>query len=177
MFTTFNNFVGIGTYAVIAVVLSIWLLIFLGETKNKYYAFLKKHSFHFAFLLALSGMAGSLIYSDVFKLPPCYYCWWQRIFMYPQVIILGVALYLKDLKIWITAIILSSIGALFSIYHISLQAGIRASGTPCEALGGVSCTKVDVLIFDWLTIPMMCLVLFVGILTFAYLAHRKDAHA
>lgn len=171
----FNTVVGIGTLLVIGVILSIWLLMFLQETQNKYFRFLKKHSFHFAFLLALGALVGSLTYSNIFMFPPCTYCWWQRIFMYPQVILFAVGIYLKDMKVWITGIILSLIGASFSIYHIILQAGIRSSGAPCEALGGVACTKIDVLIFGWLTIPMMCLVLFLGILTFAFISHRKDS--
>ena len=173
MFNTFNTLVGIGTIAIVLVIISIWLLVFLRETKNAYFAFLKKHSFHFAFLLALGGVLGSLIYSDFFKLPPCYFCWWQRIFMYPQLVIFGVALYLKDMKMWLTGMILSGIGALFSIYHLLIQSGVVGPSAACDA-GAVSCAKIDVLIFDWITIPMMCLVLFVGILTFAYIAHRKD---
>lgn len=170
----FNTSVGIGTLIVIAVIISIWLLIFLQETQNRYFQFLKKHSFHFAFLLALGAILGSLTYSEILKFPPCTYCWWQRIFMYPQAVLFAVGIYLKDMKVWITGIILSLIGASFSLYHILLQAGIRASGAPCEALGGVACTKIDVLVFGWLTIPMMCLVLFIGILTFAYISHRKN---
>lgn len=175
MLTSFNTFVGIGTIAILIITLSIWLLMFLQETTNPYFLFLKKHSFHFAFLLALGAIIGSLTYSELFGFAPCTFCWWQRIFMYPQAILFAVGIYLKDMKVWITGIILSLIGASFSIYHILLQAGIRASGAPCEAVGGVACTKIDVLVFGWLTIPMMCLVLFIGILTFAYISHRKNA--
>jgi disulfide bond formation protein DsbB len=172
MLSTFNTFVGIGTIGIILVTLSIWLLIFLQETNNHYFVFLKKHSFHFAFLLALGAIIGSLTYSDIFMLPPCYFCWWQRIFMYPQVIVFATGIYLKDLKVWITGIILSAIGALFSIYHILIQSGIVGPSGAC-AQGAVSCAKIDVLIFGWITIPIMCLTLFIGILTFAYISHRK----
>lgn len=175
MINTFNTIVGGGTLFIILIVLSIWLLLFLQETSNRYFLFLKKHSFHFAFLLAFGAIVGSLTYSEIFGFAPCTFCWWQRIFMYPQAILFAVGIYLKDMKVWITGIILSLIGASFSIYHILLQAGIRASGAPCEASGGVACTKIDVLIFGWLTIPMMCLTLFIGILTFAYISHRKQA--
>lgn len=175
MINVFNNLVGIGTIITLLITVSIWTLLFLQETKNNYFVFLKKYSFHFAFLLSLGGLLGSLTYSNIFLLPPCTFCWWQRIFMYPQVILFAVGIYLKDIKVWITSIILSGIGASFSIYHILLQAGIRSSGAPCEALGGVACTKIDVLVFGWLTIPMMCLVLFIGILTFAYISHKKTA--
>lgn len=170
-----NTFVGIGILVILMLTLSIWILLFLGETENSYFHFLKKHSFHFSFLLALAAVIGSLTYSELFKLPPCTFCWWQRIFMYPQVVVLGIGIWLKDIKIWLTSIILSAIGITFSISHILLQAGIRQSSGACLE-SGVSCTKIDVLVFGWITIPIMCFVLFVGILTFAYIAHKKNPH-
>ena len=174
MLQTFNTLVGIGTIGIILITLSIWLLMFLQETENIYFHFLKKHSFHFAFLLALGAIIGSLSYSEVFGFAPCTFCWWQRIFMYPQLIVFATGIYLKDIKVWITGIVLSLIGASFSIYHILLQSGIIGPSGAC-ALSPVSCTKIDVLIFGWITIPIMCLTLFVGILTFAYISHRRQA--
>jgi disulfide bond formation protein DsbB len=174
MFTFFNTLIGIGIIIIGLVTLSVWILAFLQETENRYYRFLKKYSLGIAWIIALGATLGSLAYEFIFALPPCTYCWWQRIFMYPQVVILGIGLYLKDLKVIYSSIILSIIGASFSVYHILLQAGIRSSGLPCE-LNGVSCTKIDILIFGWITIPIMCLIAFIGIITFAYLAHKKTA--
>lgn len=172
--TFWNTLIGIGTIAIIVLVASILILLFLKETENTYFHFLKKHSFHFAFLLAFGGVIGSLTYSEIFHFLPCTFCWWQRIFMYPQAVVFATGIYLKDLKIWLTGIILSIIGACFSVYHILLQAGYISPSGAC-ATTGVSCTKIDVLIFGWITIPIMCLILFVGILTFAYIAHKKTA--
>lgn len=174
MFSLFNTFVGIGIIITALVILSVWILLFLQETDNIYYRFIHKKSLILAWIIALGATVGSLAYEFAFGLPPCTYCWWQRIFMYPQVIILGVGAYFKNAQAWISSIILSLIGAGFSAYHIMLQTGIRSSGLACE-LNGVSCTKIDVLIFGWITIPIMCLVAFLGILTFAYLAHKKTA--
>ncbi len=174
MLNTFNTFVGIGTTGVVLITLSMWLLMFLKETENAYFHFLKKHSFHFAFLLALGAIAGSLSYSEIFKFAPCTFCWWQRIFMYPQAIVFATGIYLKDLKVWITGIALSLIGLVFSTCHILIQTGIVGPTGAC-ATGGASCAAIDVMIFGWITIPIMCFVLFVGILTFAYVSHRKNA--
>lgn len=174
MLESFNTLVGIGTLGILALTISIWLLLFLQETSNKYFQFLKKHGFHFAFLLALGAIIGSLTYSEIFRLPPCVFCWWQRIFMYPQLVIFATGIYLKDLKVWITGIILSAIGAIFSTVHILIQSGIIGPSGACIE-GGVSCAKIDILIFGWMTMPMMCLILFFGILTFAYIAHHKNA--
>ena len=172
--TIFNTIVGIGIISIIVGIVLVFAMIFLQETDSKLFRWIKKHSLTIAFLLALGGMIGSLIYSNVFMFAPCEFCWWQRIFLYPQVIILGVAAWYRDVRIGTISIILSVIGICISIYHVLLQAGAVGSGAAC-ALTGVSCTRIDVLIFGWITIPIMCLVLFVGILTFAYLAHRKEA--
>ena len=174
MLPFFNTLVGIGIIVIIIVVLVILALLFLGETDSKPFRFLKHHSFLFAFLLALGAVFGSLMYSEVFHFAPCVFCWWQRIFMYPQVIILAVALWFRDTRVWLTSIILSVIGACFSIYHILIQSGIVGPSAACSTLG-VSCEKIDVLIFGWITIPIMCLVLFIGILMFSYIAHKKTA--
>lgn len=173
MFEFFNTLIGIGTLVTIGVSVSLWTLLFLQETKNSYFQFLKRHSFSFAFLLSLGAILGSLTYSEIFRLVPCTFCWWQRIFMYPQAIILATGIYLKDTKIWITSIILSSIGACFSIYHILIQSGIVGPSGAC-ATAGVSCAQIDFTVFGWITMPIMCLSLFVGILTFAYISHRKN---
>lgn len=171
----FNTIAGIGTLFFGIITISVWILSFLQETKNHYFLFLKNYSFPIALFISISAVVGSLSYEFIFGFPPCTFCWWQRIFMYPQVIILGIGTVTKDIKMWVASILLAIIGASFSIYHTIIQLGIRSSGLPCEALGGVSCTKIDVLVFGWLTIPIMCLILFIGILTFAYLAHKKNA--
>lgn len=176
MITTWNTALGIGVIALMVLIASVWLLALLGETNNRYIGFLKKYSMHAGFLLSLGAVIGSLTYSEIFHLPPCTFCWWQRIFMYPQVIILATGIWFKEKRFWITSIILSIIGIAFSISHILLQAGIRHSTGACLE-SGVSCTKIDVLVFGWLTIPIMCGTLFVGILTFAYLAHRTEKTA
>lgn len=174
MFNIFNALVGIGIILGLLLIISVWVLRFLQETDNVYYQFLTKHSLVIAFIFALGATTGSLLYEFVFKLPPCTFCWWQRIFMYPQVIFLGVSIYLKDTKAWLSAILLSIIGSFFSIWHILLQTGIRSGGEACD-VAGVSCTSIDVIIFNWITIPIMCLIAFIGILTFMFLYHKKTA--
>ena len=169
----FNTLVGIGTIAIIVALASLYAMVLLGETDSKPFHFFKRHAGLFAFFLATGGMIGSLIYSDIFHFAPCVFCWWQRIFLYPQSVILGVALWKRTRDPWLPSIILSAIGICFSTYHVLLQSGIIGPSGAC-ATTGVSCTKIDVLIFGWLTIPIMCLIMFAGILTFAFVAHRKS---
>src|SRR5699024_12759208 len=70
---------------------------------------------------ALLATGGSLYYSEILDYPPCELCWFQRIFMYPLVIIYGTALIKKDIKIALSEVFLSEIGLCISIYHYELQ--------------------------------------------------------
>ena len=45
-----------------------------------------------AWLVALLATVGSLYFSEIAGFVPCTLCWYQRIAMYPLVVILGVAL-------------------------------------------------------------------------------------
>src|SRR3990167_9356357 len=61
--------------------------------------FFGKRALLFSFLVALIATSGSLFYSDVAVYEPCKLCWYHRIFMYPQVIILGIALIVRDERV------------------------------------------------------------------------------
>ena len=172
MLTIFNTIVGVGIILAILGIVGVFAMMFLGETKSALFQWIKKYSVHIGFLIAFAGVFGSLMYSEVFKFAPCTFCWWQRIFLYPQVIVFGLGAYYHEKKIWITGVVLSLIGICFSAYHVLLQAGIVGANAACVT-SGVSCEKIDVLIFGWITIPIMCLVLFASILTVSYVAHRE----
>lgn len=125
-----------------------------------------------AFLVALGGMVGSLFYSNFAQFQPCLLCIWQRIFLYPQVIILALALIAKDERVRKYAIALSSIGAIIAIYHTYLQFG----GTDvinCAA-SGVGCEHVYFIEYGYVTIPTMALTAFVLIILFLLFKKPRD---
>lgn len=139
--------------------------------KSKVYLWLGKYSIHLAFTLALSGIIGSLTYSEIIGLQACTFCWWQRVFIYPQVLILGMAL-LKNEGAIIKkyALALSSIGMLFATYHILIQkVAVIATTVNCDATGAVSCTNSYLNVFGYITIPVMsgtillCIILLLSI--------------
>ncbi|MBI4272669.1 disulfide bond formation protein B [Candidatus Uhrbacteria bacterium] len=126
--------------------------------------FFGTHALLFSFLIALIVTSGSLFYSDVAGYEPCKLCWYQRIFMYPQVIILGIALIVRDSRVRLYSVALSGIGFFIAGYHYLLQLGI-APNIPCSAVGySVSCTKNFVMNFGYITIPLMSLTAFTLIL-------------
>jgi disulfide bond formation protein DsbB len=111
-----------------------------------------------AFVLTLISVAITLYYSDVLGFEPCALCWWQRIFMYPQVILFGIALWKKDDSVWLPSIILSALGLAVALYHHTLQM-LPAGSLPCPSQG-VSCAKITFVEFGYITYPLMAATLF-----------------
>ena len=113
-----------------------------------------------AFLVAAISMAGSLYLSEVAHFPPCRLCWFQRIAMYPQVLLLGVAWYRRDEGIRHYVLPLSVIGALISTYHLLLERFPSLEGSSgCDPAN--PCTIRWVEQFGFITIPTMALSAFV----------------
>lgn len=141
---------------------------------NPIFNFFKDKAILIAFLISLSATLISLFYSDVLGYEPCKLCWIQRIFIYPQVIIFGLALYKKDKNVMLYGIALSIIGAVVAFYHNMIQLGFK-SPFPCSALGdAVSCTQNYVLEFGYITIPMMSFTVFVLIVVTLFCGLRAN---
>ena len=77
-----------------------------------------------AFLVSLIATLGSLFFSEIMEFIPCTMCWYQRIFMYPLVLIFLINLLYPDDKLFKYSFPLVVIGLLFSIYHNLLMFGI-----------------------------------------------------
>ncbi len=90
-----------------------------------------------AFIVAALALGGSLFFSEIAHFEPCRLCWYQRIAMYPLVVLLGIAAWRRDLAVRRYAAALASIGAVVSIYHYaiewfpSLDSGVCSATTPC----------------------------------------------
>jgi len=95
---------------------------------------LNKLALKLAFLVSLAATSGSLFLSEIAHFEPCKFCWFQRIFMYPLVFILGVAIYKKLKDAWLYVLPLSIIGGFIAIYHYFLQVNPEALA-PCSATG------------------------------------------
>src|SRR5690625_3784602 len=104
---------------------------------------------------ALLATAGSLFYSEVMGYTPCELCWVQRIFMYPLIIIYGVALAKKNKQIALPGLLLSGVGLCVSIYHYSLQKVSFLQSTGNSICGDVPCTLQYVNYGGFITIPFL----------------------
>jgi disulfide bond formation protein DsbB len=109
--------------------------------------------------IALVSMVGSLAMSELFHLVPCVLCWWQRILMYPLVLIVGVGI-LRRKQDWADYTLpLAGLGLLVAGYHTLLQWGIiPESVAPCNAV--VSCVTKQINWLGFITIPFMSFMAF-----------------
>ncbi|REJ16127.1 MAG: disulfide bond formation protein B [Bacillaceae bacterium] len=108
-------------------------------------------------IASLISTLGSLYFSEIMHFEPCKLCWFQRIFMYPLVVILGIAVVKKDYKIASYSLTLSIMGGMISIYHYSIQK-IPFLGEHSLACGRVPCTSDYINWFGFVTIPFLALV-------------------
>lgn len=122
--------------------------------------------------IALIATLGSLYFSEFIGYIPCDLCWIQRIFMYPLVIIYGVALLKRDLNIAMPSLILSVIGLPTSIYHYGLQKlpALQETGGFCT---NVPCNLQYVNYFGFITIPFLAGIAFLFIVCLHVLFLRK----
>lgn len=146
----------------IVIVVVISLFLFSAKAKAYILEHLERRPLEHIFIFSLLASLGSLMLSDIVGFPPCDLCWFQRIFMYPQVIISLVALIRKEKHAVYYLLPLSVIGGVISFYQSYIQWGGTNSILPCTASGG-ACGKLYIYSFGYITIPFMAL------FTFAYL--------
>jgi len=131
---------------------------------------LKKNALYLAWLTALAGTLVSLYGSEVMHLPICHLCWYQRICLYPQAVLLGMACYRADPGIAIYAIILSLIGACFSLYQYAEQ--MIPGFAPLPLCGtDIPCNTIHIQWLGFITLPLLGFVGFVVLIFF--LCHVK----
>ena len=128
-------------------------------------------------LIALISTVGALTYQLVYMTPVCSLCWWQRIFMFPVEIIIGVALVFRNKTAHITIAIMAGFGIFFASYHYfyHFMAFVldKELELPCTAYGLLpACTDSPILVFGFVTIPLMALIAFISILTLSLIAQK-----
>ncbi|WP_188207846.1 disulfide oxidoreductase [Alkalibacillus aidingensis] len=126
-----------------------------------------------AWVIALVATLGSLYFSEIRLYEPCKLCWYQRIIMYPLVLIYLIGVIIKDKKVFIYGMVFSSIGLLVSWYHYAIQKlpFFQDSAPSC---GQVSCIGAYINWGGFITIPFLAgiaftLILITSIVGFKYL--------
>ncbi len=120
---------------------------------------MKKYFLYFAWIIALTAMLGSLYFSEVLKLPPCVLCWYQRILMYPLVLIIPIGIVSMDKKVYRYVLPMSVTGMAVAFYHYLLYVKlIPDTYAPCGI--GVSCTTRLIEWFGFINIPLLSFISF-----------------
>ncbi len=125
------------------------------------------------FVIAAAATAGSLYFSEVADYVPCPLCWYQRIAMYPLVVVLGLAALRRDRRAALYGLVLSLSGAVIAIYHYQLewfpnQAALCKQDALCEVIW----FKV----WGFVTIPYLSLIAFLGIAALCAVAMLNNRH-
>jgi disulfide bond formation protein DsbB len=123
-------------------------------------------------LIASISALGSLFFSEIMKFAPCVLCWYQRISLFPLVLIFSVGLLSFDKSVVKYALPLALAGWLIAFYHNLLYTGIiPESAQPCSK--GVSCTEDYIKLFGIFTIPMLSLMAFSTIAVLLFILKRR----
>ncbi|WP_066271837.1 disulfide bond formation protein B [Hydrogenophaga palleronii] len=127
-----------------------------------------------AWLVAVIATAGALFIGEIMLMVPCQLCWYQRIFMFPLVLVLGMACYSQDRRGAIYALPLALGGAAIAVYHCLLLVGlIPKAWIPCGA--GVSCADQKLEILNGIPIPWLSLAAFAAIAVLLLMFLRKTS--
>lgn len=145
----------------IATVLLIAGLIIKKSYHPKILQFANKHLVVIGLLLSLGAVLGSLFYSTVLGYEPCDLCWWQRVALFPIPLIFLVSWVKKNRTAFDFILPLASIDLVLAAYNSYLQWGGDPL-IPCST--AVSCTKLYVYEFGYITIPTMSITVAVALI-------------
>jgi disulfide bond formation protein DsbB len=124
-------------------------------------------------LLASGSTLGSLFFSDVMGFAPCVLCWYQRIAIFPLVLILPMGLFPFDASSAKFALPLAVAGLLTAIYHNLIYAGLMPKSIqPCAQ--GVPCTEKYIELFGFVSIPLLSLLALAAMTVLLAMVMRRN---
>jgi len=125
-------------------------------------------------IVATVATLASLFFSEVMDVPVCSLCWYQRIAMYPLVLILALGLFPYEPKVVRFAGALAAVGWLIALFHVLVVAGlIPERAQPC--VQGIPCSETHISLLGFLNIPILSLLTFSLIGAMLFLSHRKES--
>jgi len=164
-----QHITGIGVLLLhITIVILLAYLIYKKKTKKEIPLFeniFVKKGMHVVLLSVFLSFLMSIIFSDIYHFPPCKLCWFQRVAMYPQMLIMFIALRKKDIFAWTYSFWLSLIGFLIAGYQTLEQFRIKTlPQAECVIGADAACSQIHMLEFGYITLPLASLSVFAFIL-------------
>lgn len=129
------------------------------------------YGLYLAWLVALVATGGSLYFSEVRHFIPCQLCWFQRILMYPLILVVGIASYRQDRQVGVYVLPLSGLGFLIALFHY-LEQKVPGFGVEAVCRVGVPCTTQYINWLGFITIPFLSLTAFALITLLVWAARR-----
>ena len=124
-------------------------------------------------VVASMSTLGALFFSEIMELPPCVLCWYQRIFMFPLVLLLPVGLFPFDARVVRYALPLALAGWLVSLFQVLLVAGLIPEAIrPCTQ--GVPCSEVQIEWLGFVNIPLLSFIAFSTMIALLIAAHIRS---
>lgn len=173
----YNYWLSVGTIAMEIVGVG-FIAVFFLEKKfpdlRDIAALIEKWGIPLAFALAFAGSALTLFYSDVLGISPCGWCWFQRVALYPQILLFAIAWWKQDRRVADYSIALSIFGGVIALYQHYLQMG-GTSVVPCPATAAqaVDCAVRFVFEFGYITFPFMSFSLFAFLIVLMLFVRRR----
>ncbi|MCI5108711.1 MAG: disulfide bond formation protein B [Candidatus Pacebacteria bacterium] len=136
--------------------------------RQKIRNFSNRYAYIIVFWVSLLATLGSLYFSDVVGWEPCTLCWYQRIAMYPIVVISAIGIWKQDLSAKTYMLILSIMGFIIALYQIYIQvsASMGSSLTGfCSTIGATDCSSVYMIEFGYVTFPVVSATVFLAIIS------------
>lgn len=114
--------------------------------------------------VAAVATAGSLFFSEYAGFVPCGLCWYQRIAMYPLVVVLFIAARRSDFASAARyGLPLVALGAAVSVWHNYVERNPEAETGFCSIGGTTSCAVKWIEELGYVTIPVLALSAFAAI--------------
>lgn len=152
-------------------IIFIILCFFIPSLKKQVLPFIKKYAIELAFILSSGAVLGSFFYSEVIGFEPCKLCWFQRILIYPQPLVMGIALAKKHTNVRDYILPLSILGMIVAGIHYYTQ--ISGTSTLCPGTDtAISCIQRLVFEFNYITIPVMSFTVF-ALIALLMVAQKK----
>lgn len=126
-----------------------------------------------AWAVAVIALFGSLYFSEILQYEPCKLCWYQRIFIYPLVLLLGIAYVKRDNNIAIYSLALSGPGGILSLYHYSIQKISFFTERAIEC-GRIPCTGQYINWLGFISIPLLSFIAFLVIFICSAIVWKKS---
>ena len=126
-----------------------------------------------AWLVALAATLGALFIGEVMGQTPCILCRYQRIFMFPLAVLLGIAAFREDAAAWLYSGALALFGLAIAIYHSLLYFGFVTEGLqPCSK--GVSCSGAAMTLWGF-PLPILSTLSFAAIIVLLAIVRKRSA--